>query len=201
MVWLQLSIKLTGLHFGNSVLDNSNWDKVSHSLTKKQYLEQSKTLFEMKKKKNCKPNPLTQTLVFRSNIYYSKIYQKGNWKKQYKISSGTNKIWPPRHLAQLSVWKIGLCILDVDTQLNSLELKWICRLLNPTNALWKGLMRCQFNLKLNSNQGLFLFIQKQRLRSSRQINLEKQNNEDFFRKNKAIYRKKKNAMQTIKIKV
>ena len=64
-------------------------------------------------------------------------------------------------------------------------------MLNPTNALWKGLMRCQFNLKLNSNQGLFLFIQKQTLRSSRQINLEKQNNEDFFRKNKAIYRKKK----------
>ena len=28
------------------------------------------------KKKNSKPNPLIQTLVYRSNIYYSKIYQK-----------------------------------------------------------------------------------------------------------------------------
>ena len=31
-------------------------------------------------------------------------------------------------------------MLDIDTQLNTLELKWIQRLLNPTNALWKGFM-------------------------------------------------------------
>ena len=71
------------VHFGNSVLDNSNWEKISHSLTKKdQYLKESATIFEMKKKKkkNCKPNPLKKTLVYRSNIYYSKIFQKGNSK-------------------------------------------------------------------------------------------------------------------------
>ena len=28
-------------------------------------------------------------------------------------------------IAQLSIWKCGLGILDIDTQLNSLELKWI----------------------------------------------------------------------------
>ena len=27
-----------GVHFGNSVLDNSNWDKISHSLTKKSHI-------------------------------------------------------------------------------------------------------------------------------------------------------------------
>ena len=32
----------------------------------------------------------------------------------------------------------GLGILDIDTQLNVLEIKWIYMLLNPTNALWKG---------------------------------------------------------------
>ena len=31
----QFSIKIFGVHFGNSVLDNSNWDKISHSLTKR----------------------------------------------------------------------------------------------------------------------------------------------------------------------
>ena len=36
--------------------------------------------------------------------------------------------------------KFGLGILDTDTQPNSLELQWILRLLNPTNAFWKGLM-------------------------------------------------------------
>ena len=36
MVWSQFSIAVQfGVHFGNSVLDNSNWDKISHSLTKK----------------------------------------------------------------------------------------------------------------------------------------------------------------------
>ena len=54
MVWSHFSIKILGVHFGSSVLDNSNWDKISHSLPKKkkkknQYLEQSATLIAMKK--------------------------------------------------------------------------------------------------------------------------------------------------------
>ena len=51
MVQSEFSIKTLGVHFGNYVLDNSHWDKISHSLTKKQHLKQSATLFEMKKKK------------------------------------------------------------------------------------------------------------------------------------------------------
>ena len=36
MVWSQFSIVIQfGVYFGNSVLDNSNWDKISHNLTKK----------------------------------------------------------------------------------------------------------------------------------------------------------------------
>ena len=61
---------MLALHFGNSVHDNSDWDKISHSLTKKykkktnkktQHFEQLGTHFGMKKKR--KANPLTQTLV------------------------------------------------------------------------------------------------------------------------------------------
>ena len=33
MIWPQFSIKILVEYFGNYVLDNSNWDKVSHSLT------------------------------------------------------------------------------------------------------------------------------------------------------------------------
>ena len=40
----------------------------------------------------------------------------------------------PRYLAQLSISRGGLDILDVDIQLNYLKIKWIRRLLNPTNA-------------------------------------------------------------------
>ena len=47
---------------------------------------------------------------------------------------------PPRYLAQLSIWRGALGILEIDTQLNSLKTQWIQRLLNPTNALWKDLI-------------------------------------------------------------
>ena len=84
MVWSHFSI--------NSVIDNSNWHKVSRSLTKK---------VNIWKRENCKPNSLTQTLLYRPNIYYSKIYQKKKLKKT---------------IAQLSIWDCELGILDIDTQ-------------------------------------------------------------------------------------
>ena len=43
------------------------------------------------------------------------------------------------------------------TQLNSLKIKWIQKLLNPTNPFWKNLMLYQLKLILNDNQGLDLF--------------------------------------------
>ena len=38
-------------------------------------------------------------------------------KKEYPISSRTEKIRPPRHLDQLSISRGGLGILDIDTPL------------------------------------------------------------------------------------
>ena len=86
-----------------------------------------------------------------------------------------------KSIAQVSNWRCGLGILDIDNQLHSVELQWIQRLLNPTNALWKGFMLYSLNLKNNSNQGLCLFRQKQILRSSKHKNFQNQNNEVFFR--------------------
>ena len=67
------------------------------------------------------------------------------------------KIRLPRHFAQLSIWTTGLGISDTETQLKYLEIKWIQRLLNPTNALWKDLMLYQLNLIPYYNQGFALF--------------------------------------------
>ena len=78
-------------------------------------------------------------------------------KKNIRFPLEQEETGPPRHLAQLSIWMIGLGILDIETQLNSLKIKWIQRLLNPTNALWKNLMLYQLNLILNYNQELALF--------------------------------------------
>ena len=90
------------------------------------------------------------------------------------------KIRLPRHLVQLPIWRGGLGVLDIDTQLNTLRIKWICRLFSSHDALWKDLMLYRLNLNLKSNQGLALFRQNQILRSTRHCNLQKNNNEDFF---------------------
>ena len=45
-------LKYLGVHFGNSVLDNTSWDEINGSLGNNcQYIEQSATLFGMKKKR------------------------------------------------------------------------------------------------------------------------------------------------------
>ena len=51
MVWSQFSINIFGEHFGSFVLDNSSWDKISHSLAKTINIWKSATHFEMEKQK------------------------------------------------------------------------------------------------------------------------------------------------------
>ena len=87
---------------------------------------------------------------------------------------------PPRHIAQLPIWKGRLGILNIDTQQNSLKIKWIQRLLNPTNAAWKDLILHRLNLILNSNQGLALLRQTQILRSTRHRKLKNKTNMIFY---------------------
>ena len=50
------------------------------------------------------------------------------------------KIQTPRYLAKLFIWRGGLGIFDIDTQLNYIKVKLIQRLSNPTNAVWKDLI-------------------------------------------------------------
>ena len=61
-------------------------------------------------------------MVHRSNINHSKIYKKGNSKNtQFPLEQ--KKIELPRDLAQRSIWRGRLGVLDIDTQLNSLKIK------------------------------------------------------------------------------
>ena len=90
------------------------------------------------------------------------------------------KIRPPRHLTQFAIWKDGFGILDIDTQLNALKIKWTQILFNSNDAIWKHLMLYQLNLKLKVNQGLTLFRQNQIPCSTRHSNLQNNNNEDFL---------------------
>ena len=114
-------------------------------------------------------------------IYTIPKYIKKQIEKMiYDFLCEGKKIHPPRHLVQLPISKGGLGILDIDTQLNSLKIKWTQRLLNSNSALWKNLMLYRLSLNLKSNQGLALFRQNQILRSARHSNLQNNNNKDFF---------------------
>ena len=57
------------------------------------------------------------------------------------------------------------------------------------NALWKDFMLYLVKLKLNYNQSITLFRQKQIFISTRHKNLQKQIDEEFFRKYYVKYRK------------
>ena len=73
--------------------------------------------------------------------------------KKYTVSSGTEK----STTSQTPSLTRSLGTLDKGKHLNCIKIKWIQRLLNPTNVLWKDLMLYQLKLILNSDQGLVLF--------------------------------------------
>ena len=112
MVWSQFSIRILEVHFGNSVLDSSYWDKTNDSLTKKSMFgTECNSLREEKQTKEIVYQILL-TLIHTYTI--PKFIKTKIEKKQYKISSGTKKHMTPRHLARLSIWKCGSGILDID---------------------------------------------------------------------------------------
>ena len=122
-------------------------------------------------------NQLLSKLWYIAQIYTIPKYIKKEIEKRIY-----NFLWNDKENQTSQTLRHSLDILDIDTQLNFLKIKWIQRLLTPTNALWKDLMLYWLNIDLilNSNQGLALFRQKQILRYNRHKNLQKQNNEDFF---------------------
>ena len=104
IVWSQFSVIIFGVPFDNSVIDNSNWDKISHSLTKKSIFRREYNY------------PSDEKKIFLSKLWY--INQICSFPKFIKEET-------EKAIAQLSKWKCKLGILDIDTQSNFLKLKWI----------------------------------------------------------------------------
>ena len=158
IVWSQFSIKILGVHFFNSVLYNNNWEIINRKKKKKKKIGTKVTLFEREK--------INVNQILSSKLWYmgpiSTIIKniKEKIKKEDTNSSVTTKKKRPlRLLVEVSIWKGELGILDIDAQLNSFKTKWIQRLFNSTNALWKAPTLYWWNLILNSSHGLVLFRQ------------------------------------------
>ena len=180
MVWSNFSIKILGITFENYTPDNSIWEKITKNITKR-ILIWNRVRLSLKDRRIIINQVLLSKLWYIGQIYtIPKNVKKQIEKRIYDFLREEKKIRPPRHLIQLPIWKGGLGILEIDTQLNSLKIKWIQRLLHPATALWKDLILYRLNLILNSNQGLASFRQNQILRSIRHKNLQNYNNEDFF---------------------
>ena len=170
MVWSNFSIKMLGITFENYTPDNSIWEKITKNITKR-ILIWNRVRLSLKGRRIIINQVLLSKLWYIGQIYtIPKNVKKQIEKRIYDFLWEEKKIRPPRHLIQLPIWKGGLGILDIDTQLNSLKIKWIQRLLHPATALWKDLMLYRLNLILNSNQRLALFRQNQILRSIRHKN-------------------------------
>ena len=167
MEWSNFSIKILGINFDNFISDNSNWDKASVNIAKKSIFGVE---WDSLWGKKLIINQISLSKLWCiGQIYTIPKYIKKEIEKRIYDFLWEGKRIHPGHLVQLPIWKGGLGgIVDIDTQLNYLKIKWIQRLFHPTNALWKDLMLYRLNLILNSNQGLALFRQNQILRSTRQ---------------------------------
>ena len=117
---------------------------------------------------------LLSKLWYIGQIYVIPNYIEKKIERTHDLSLKRKKIRPLGHLAQLSIWRGGVGILDIDTQLNSLKIikSHQCSLEDP--------MLYRLSSISNSNQGLALFRKKQISISNRHKNLQKQNNEYFF---------------------
>ena len=69
MIWSQFSIKILGAYFGNYVLDNSNWDKVSHGLTEKLTFRTECNTFRDERKKR-----IVNQILLSIRWYIGQIY-------------------------------------------------------------------------------------------------------------------------------
>ena len=121
-------IKILGVKLDNSILNNSNWDKISEGIMKKIHILNRMRLFLIGKK------IIINQILLSKLRYIGQIYTIpkyiGRKLKEYRISSGTGKAQPPKHLAQLSIWRGRLGILDIGPQLNFLKIKRIQRFIN-----------------------------------------------------------------------
>ena len=123
----------TCVNFVNSSLNNSNWDKISESLTKKFHIW-NRVRLSLRGKKII-INQLLSKLWYIVQIYTIPKYIKKEIEKRiYNFLQNNKKNQTSQTLRR------SLDILDIGTQLNSLKIKLIQKLLNPTNALWKNLM-------------------------------------------------------------
>ena len=133
MEWPQFFIKILGINFGNSIFDNSNWDKISEGIIKTIHIWKRMRL-SLRRKKIIVNQILLSKLWYTGQIYIFPKYIKKKIEKIYNfLWNGKNAV-SQTPSSTLSIWRGRLSILEIDTQLKYLKIKWIQRLSNSTSA-------------------------------------------------------------------
>ena len=161
MKWSRFFIKTLADHFGNTILNNSNQDKIRESIIKKSVAIWNRVRLSLRGKK------IIVNQILLSKLWYiGQVYTIPKYIKKETGQNGKKYDFPGTQLNS-PFGAGGPGFFDTYIELNSLKIRWSQSLLNPTNALWKDLILYRLNSVLNSNQGLPLFKQKQIVRSNR----------------------------------
>ena len=101
--WSKCPIKIPGVNFGNSIHNNSTWDKITEGLTKKNSISGTEWHLLFICKKIIVNQTLLSKLWYIGQIYTIPKYTKTKL-KECTISSWTEKkMRPSRHLAYNSI--------------------------------------------------------------------------------------------------
>ena len=103
MAWsIQFSIKIVGVHCGNSIHNDRNWENICDNLTKRLHFW-NRMQFSLRENKH-------KSKLHRSKSYYSKMHLKEDWRMNIQFPLEQQNIQPLRYLAQLLIWKVWLGI-------------------------------------------------------------------------------------------
>ena len=176
------------------------WDKISYSLTKyhtyvRKVGHTSEFLFSIYwwTLKNPKKSDFWKNEKMCWRYHFAYVYRK-----PYEVYSSWDMKWD-RFVCYFGPFFALLTSSPLTTQKTKIFKKMkkvsgdiiilnLC--INPSNAFWKGLMLYWLNVKNNSNHGVCLFRQKKILRSSRNKNLQNQNNEVLHHHQALLYKLK-----------
>ena len=152
MKWSQFFIKTLTDHFGNTILNNSNQDKIRESIIKKSIAIWNRVRLSLRGKKIIVNQILLSKLWYIGQVYTIPKYIKKEI-EIITIFSGWNgkKYDFPGTQLNSPFGAGGPGFFDTYIELNSLKIKWSQSLLNPTNALWKDLILYRLDSVLNSN--------------------------------------------------
>ena len=123
---------------------------------------------------------LVSKLWYIGQIYTFPKYQKGNWKRNRQFPLEYEKIQPPRHWAQLSIWRGRLDILDSHT-IKLYENKMDSKFIKSHQCFLERFhaVVTKINPEFWSRPSPFL-TKTDCYRSTSHKNLQKQKNKDFF---------------------